>query len=223
MSFKSFSEKSKAKRGLLTFAAKQGIELSAERVADLLHMQGDPMKWGFEEDDVNPVRAETVRESVGFAAAGIGTELQPLESAASDDTSESDDDGTDQVEGPVASPNMFAQLGATLGAVATAAPATATAAATQRAASRSSYTIEKDRPEQNGIKRPSAGGLCREVWDAMDAIRESTGEVPVSKQVRELAGARNWNDNNAMIEFYQWRKFNGITGRAKKVEAPVAA
>ena len=26
--------------------------------------------------------------------------------------------------------------------------------------------IEKNRPEQNGVKRPSAGGLCRAVWDA---------------------------------------------------------
>jgi hypothetical protein len=33
----------------------------------------------------------------------------------------------------------------------------------------------------------------------------------------------NWNPNNAMIEYYQWRKFNGITGRAKKVEAAAPA
>lgn len=83
--------------------------------------------------------------------------------------------------------------------------------------------IEKDRPEQNGIKRPSAGGLCRAVWDAMDELRTTHhGSVPTSEQVRALAESKGWNKNNAMIEFYQWRKFNGIVGRTPKA-APVPA
>jgi hypothetical protein len=90
-----------------------------------------------------------------------------------------------------------------------------------RPASRSTYTIEKDRPEQNGIKRPSSGGMCRAVWDAMDAHREVTGAVPAAKDVRTIAADNSWNLNNAMIEFYQWRKFNGIFGRAAKPEASV--
>jgi predicted component of type VI protein secretion system len=75
--------------------------------------------------------------------------------------------------------------------------------------------IEKDREERNGVKRPSAGGLCRQIWDALDAIKAG-GETPTAKQVTELALAKGWNKNNASIEFYQWRKFNGIEGRAKK-------
>jgi hypothetical protein len=70
--------------------------------------------------------------------------------------------------------------------------------------------IEKDRPEQNGIKRPSVGGKCRAIWDALDAYREETGELPTSKVVKELAADEGWNPNNASIEFYQWRKFHGI-------------
>lgn len=70
--------------------------------------------------------------------------------------------------------------------------------------------IEKDRPEQNGIKRPSIGGKCRAIWDALDAYREETGELPTSKVVKELAADEGWNPNNASIEFYQWRKFHGI-------------
>lgn len=77
--------------------------------------------------------------------------------------------------------------------------------------------IEKDRPEQNGIKRPSAGGKCRAVWDALDALQTELGTQPTSKQVKVLADTQGWNSNNASIEFYQWRKFNGITGRAAKV------
>ena len=74
----------------------------------------------------------------------------------------------------------------------------------------SGLKIEKDRPEQNGIKRPSIGGKCRAIWDALDAFRAETGELPTSKVVKELAADEGWNPNNASIEFYQWRKFHGI-------------
>ncbi|MAS67332.1 MAG: hypothetical protein CMK82_11130 [Pseudomonadales bacterium] len=70
--------------------------------------------------------------------------------------------------------------------------------------------IEKDRPEQNGVKRPSVGGKCRAIWDALDSYRAETGELPTSKTVKELAADEGWNPNNASIEYYQWRKFNGI-------------
>lgn len=73
-------------------------------------------------------------------------------------------------------------------------------------------TIEKNREERNGVKRPSAGGKCRAVWDALDRDVEA-GQQPDAKRVKELADANGWNPNNAAIEFYQWRKFNGINGR----------
>ena len=74
--------------------------------------------------------------------------------------------------------------------------------------------IEKDRPEQNGIKRPSIGGKCRAIWDALDEYRAETGELPTSKTVKELAADSGWNPNNASIEFYQWRKYHGIGKQA---------
>ena len=87
-------------------------------------------------------------------------------------------------------------------------------------------TIEKDRPEQNGVKRPSAGGMCRAVWDACLTQQAETGAVPTAKWVKEKAAAMGWNPNNASIEYYQWRKFNGIAGRVATpkpaVEAPAA-
>jgi hypothetical protein len=71
------------------------------------------------------------------------------------------------------------------------------------------YKIEKAREERNGIKRPSAGGACRAVWDELDAA--VAGNVVVTaKWVKELAISKGWNLSNASIEFYQWRKFNGI-------------
>lgn len=76
--------------------------------------------------------------------------------------------------------------------------------------------IEKNRPVQNGITRPSAGGKCRAVWDQLDELRAALGTVPSSKDVKVLAQQNGWNPNNASIEFYQWRKYNGIFGRAPK-------
>lgn len=72
--------------------------------------------------------------------------------------------------------------------------------------------IEKDREERNGVKRPSAGGLCREVWDFCDA-QHTADSVPTVKSVKLEAEARGWNSNNASIEYYNWRKFMGIRGR----------
>jgi hypothetical protein len=67
--------------------------------------------------------------------------------------------------------------------------------------------IEKDRPERNGIKRPSVGGKCRAIWDFLDGV-VAKGEQPTAKLVRAQAETAGWNANNAVIEFYQWRKFN---------------
>lgn len=87
-------------------------------------------------------------------------------------------------------------------------------------------TIEKDRPEQNGVKRPSAGGMCRAVWDACWEHQKSTETVPTAQWVKATALEKGWNPNNASIEYYQWRKFNGISGRVAApkpaVEAPAA-
>jgi hypothetical protein len=79
--------------------------------------------------------------------------------------------------------------------------------------------IEKNRPQQNGVTRPSAGGKCRAVWDALDAFAAANNTTVAgitSKQVKSLAAANGFNANNASIEFYQWRKYNGVTGRAAK-------
>lgn len=74
----------------------------------------------------------------------------------------------------------------------------------------SKRTIEKDRPKQNGVTRPSLGGMCRAVWDFCDA----NSGVTIA-DVKAEAAKRGWNTNNASIEYYQWRKFHGVRGRVK--------
>lgn len=67
--------------------------------------------------------------------------------------------------------------------------------------------IEKNREERNGIKRPSIGGVCREVWDWCDAFKARTSEDPKPTVIKEVAVVNNWNLNNAVIELYRWKKF----------------
>lgn len=75
---------------------------------------------------------------------------------------------------------------------------------------------------QNGVRKPSVGTTCRHVWDELERLQtENNGTPPDSKQVKALAEQHKWNTNNASIEFYQWRKFNGISGRTKAA-APAA-
>jgi altronate dehydratase len=77
--------------------------------------------------------------------------------------------------------------------------------------------IDKDRIEANGVKERSRGGLCRLVWDALDEMREADQTtIPTVADIKKRATEKGWNINNASIEYYQWRKFNGIKGRTKK-------
>ena len=77
--------------------------------------------------------------------------------------------------------------------------------------SRKGYTIQKEREERNGVKRPSEGTICGAVWAEFDKNPEiKAGELAA------LADANGWNRTNVSCEFYAWRKFMGIKGRAAK-------
>jgi len=77
--------------------------------------------------------------------------------------------------------------------------------------SRKGYTIQKEREERNGVKRPSEGTVCGAVWAEFDKNPEiKAGDLA------DLADANGWNRTNVSCEFYAWRKFMGIKGRAAK-------
>lgn len=77
--------------------------------------------------------------------------------------------------------------------------------------SRKGYKIQKEREERNGVKRPSEGTVCGAVWAEFDKNPEiKASDLPA------LADANGWNRTNVSCEFYSWRKFNGIKGRASK-------
>lgn len=77
--------------------------------------------------------------------------------------------------------------------------------------SRKGYTIQKEREERNGVKRPSEGTVCGNVWAEFD----KNPEIKAS-DLAELADANEWNRTNVSCEFYAWRKFMGIKGRSAK-------
>ena len=204
MTFKSYSAKSKAKRALVS------IGPWAEANADTLLEQQDG-KWGFVPEDVQAKMAHAIAavEGIAFPAEPDFTEV--LQAQQADDEVEEETPSL----APAAALGLFGNMASQ---ITNSAPVAITKPQRQRTAS-AGYTIEKDRPEQNGLKRPSAGGMCRAVWDALDALRASTGAVPTVAQAKAMAPANSWNVNNVTIEFYNWRKFNGITGRAAKVAA----
>jgi hypothetical protein len=69
--------------------------------------------------------------------------------------------------------------------------------------------IEKDRETRNGVTRPSIGGKCRRVWDMLDELGLDT----TAKQARTRAAELGLDKTTCMVQFYRWRKFNGIEGR----------
>lgn len=63
---------------------------------------------------------------------------------------------------------------------------------------------------RNGVRRPIKG-KCADVWNALDNMLPDG--VPTIGNVRDIAKANSWNINNATIEFYAWRKFNGLNNK----------
>lgn len=77
--------------------------------------------------------------------------------------------------------------------------------------SRKGYTIQKEREERNGVKRPSEGTVCGNVWAEFD----KNPDIRASELI-DLADNNGWNRTNVSCEFYAWRKFMGIKGRSAK-------
>lgn len=71
--------------------------------------------------------------------------------------------------------------------------------------------VQKEREVRNGVKRHSEGTVCDNIWLAFDA-----NPAIKAGELQALADANGWNRTNVACEFYAWRKFNGISGRAAK-------
>lgn len=63
---------------------------------------------------------------------------------------------------------------------------------------------------KNGIKAPMRAGKCMHVWQVCQSIYEQTGKVPTLKELNAHEAMQGTNQTNNQIEFYRWRKFNGL-------------
>lgn len=63
---------------------------------------------------------------------------------------------------------------------------------------------------KNGIKAPMRAGKCMLVWQTCGALYKATGKVPTLKEVMASEAMQGANATNTQIEFYRWRKFNGL-------------
>ena len=66
---------------------------------------------------------------------------------------------------------------------------------------------------KNGIKAPMRAGKCMAVWQACEALYKATGKVPTLKEVMAHEALAGVNPTNTQIEFYRWRKFEGLNGK----------
>lgn len=63
---------------------------------------------------------------------------------------------------------------------------------------------------KNGIKAPMRAGKCMAVWQACEELYKATGKVPTLKEVMACEAMQGANATNTQIEFYRWRKYNGL-------------
>ena len=83
--------------------------------------------------------------------------------------------------------------------------------APKKQAEKTGKSVEQNRPEQNGLKRPSAGSTCAIIWDTCDRITNETEHTCTSAELfNALLG---YNECTLRTQYARWRQFNGITGR----------
>ena len=128
--------------------------------------------------------AEILQESAAIAEAPISAPANPVEVA----------------EEPVKISGPFAALSEPV-----------PTSKTESAPKGNGVKIEKDRPEQNGLKRPSAGSTCAIIWDTCDEISKTSGHTCTSAEL--FNALQGYNECTLRTQYARWRHFNGITGR----------
>lgn len=78
--------------------------------------------------------------------------------------------------------------------------------------------VQANRPTQNGVTAPSAGGMCAAVWEQCSTLH-AQGTPPTAALLRSWAQLTGHNESNAAQELYRWAKFNGLQPRALRAQA----
>ena len=83
--------------------------------------------------------------------------------------------------------------------------------APKKQAEKTGKSVEQNRHEQNGLKRPSAGSTCAIIWDTCDRITNETEHTCTSAEL--FNALQGYNECTLRTQYARWRQFNGITGR----------
>lgn len=110
--------------------------------------------------------------------------------------------------------------------------ATKAAAAQAKADEKAAKAAEKEalkatreatkQPEQNGIRRPKAEGLCGRAWAIFDEVSAKNGSPASITESIALGNEQGLNPSNVRAEYARWRKFHGISGRIAAPKEPEA-
>jgi len=73
--------------------------------------------------------------------------------------------------------------------------------------------IQKNREERNGVKRPSNGGKCAQLWDLFDAMYAEKGIVPTPKPAKQRSAELGLDPVTTQVQLYRWREFMGFKGK----------
>lgn len=89
------------------------------------------------------------------------------------------------------------------------------ARAQQRAQQRAAVTPAPSTPAPSNAGKPRTAarprsGVCKQIWEVLDAERAATGEPPSRARVKELASQYGWNANTASVQSAAWRKQNNL-------------
>lgn len=66
---------------------------------------------------------------------------------------------------------------------------------------------------KNGIKAPMRAGKCKHVWEVCEVMYKATGKVPTLQELNAHEAMQGTNTTNNQIEFYRWRKYNGLNAK----------
>jgi hypothetical protein len=216
--FVSYGDKSSARRGTERKLKAAKIESPVDDY--LTQVNG---KWGFwAEDGVPSAKSGTLSRGVQDAVAdepktGVLSDMHGGKSTdappPSDMTEEPDSEPEDEDDHTHSnSPSASAFSGFAFSQL-TAQPQTST----ESTRSQTITKIERNRPEANGVKRPSAGTVCDQVWQI--ATELSNGDEKPSTRIATLSEvvkaseAKGINKFTARTQYARWRVFHGITGR----------
>lgn len=75
--------------------------------------------------------------------------------------------------------------------------------------------VDRNRPENNGVKRPSDGTICAHIWSLATQItaEKTAPAIATLSEVINAAETVGVNKYTARTQYARWRVFNGHTGK----------